>query len=208
MTSMTDMHLNLEHAFRRARTGLILRGLLALAFGIFALLRPASTVAILAIIVAFWALFTGISGVVSAFDLRGVARHWWLVLVGGIISIAFGIAAMIYFPTLSLAFLVIWVAWWFMLLGITEIATSIQEKRNQWPWVWHMILGVIAVVAAFIALFYPPATLAALIFWVGFTAILLGVAFLFAAGNTRYVQRRVAERVSDVDRGEPPRAAA
>jgi uncharacterized membrane protein HdeD (DUF308 family) len=201
-------HHNLEHAFRRARTGLILRGLLALAFGVFALLRPATTVAVLALVVAFWALFTGIAGIVSAIDLRGEARHWWLVLIGGIISIAFGVAALIYFPTLSLAFLVIWLAWWLMLIGITEIATSIQEKRNEWPWVGHMILGIVAVFAAIIALLYPPATLAALIFWIGFTAILLGVVLLIAAANTKVVQRRVEARVSDRDRGEPPRAAA
>ncbi|MGH7462117.1 MAG: HdeD family acid-resistance protein, partial [Longimicrobiales bacterium] len=114
---MKDLQEDLNHTFKRARWGLILRGLLALAFGIFALARPLQTVAILALLVAVWAVFSGIVGIVHALDLRGIAKHWWWILVGGIVSVIFGIAAFAMFPTLSLGFLVIWTAWWLFTLG-------------------------------------------------------------------------------------------
>ncbi len=203
---MKDLQEDLNHTFRRARWGLILRGLLAIAFGIFALTRPLQTVAILALVVAFWAIVSGITAIVYALDLRHLAKHWWLVLVGGIISTLFGVVAIFRYPTLSLAFLVLWTAWWLFSLGITEIATSIQERRAGWPWAWHMIVGAIGILAGIFALFNPPATLAALTFWIGFVALFLGVALLVFAGTTKKVQRRVSAAASGTD--QAPRAAA
>ena len=205
MILMTDMHPDLTHAFRRARWGLILRGLLALAFGVFALFRPLQTVAILALLVAFWATFSGIVMIVNSIDLRDEAKHWWLLLVAGIVSVAFGVAAFVMFPTLSLAFMVLWVGWWLLASGVVEISTAIQERRVGWPWGWHMIFGVLLVIAAVFALLNPPATLAALTIWLGIVALIIGVVLLVMAGKTRRLQRRVTEEVR-TDR-DVPRAA-
>ena len=205
MILMTDMPHDLTHAFRRARWGLILRGLLALAFGVFALFRPLQTVAFLALLVAFWATFSGIVMIVNSIDLRDEAKHWWLLLVAGIVSVAFGVAAFVMFPTLSLAFMVLWVGWWLLASGVVEISTAIQERRVGWPWGWHMIFGVLLVIAAVFALLNPPATLAALTIWLGIVALIIGVVLLVMAGKTRRLQRRVTEEVR-TDR-DMPRAA-
>ncbi|MGH7466710.1 MAG: HdeD family acid-resistance protein [Longimicrobiales bacterium] len=197
----------LTHALKRARWGLNLRGLLALAFGFFALIRPLQTVAILALLVAFWAVFTGIVGIVYALDLRHIARHWWLLLVGGIISLIFGIAAFTRFPTLSLAFLMVLAAWWFFFNGIMEIVTALQQKRQQWPWGWHMVLGVLSILAAAFALLFPPVTMAVLTFWIGISAIVFGIVQLMEAGTSKTMQRRV-ETMGDTGPDEAPRAAA
>jgi uncharacterized membrane protein HdeD (DUF308 family) len=205
MILMTDMHHDLTHAFRRARWGLILRGLLALAFGIFALFRPLQTVAILALVVAFWATFSGIVMIVNAFDLRDTAKHWWLMLAAGVISVVFGAAAFVMFPTLSLAFLVLWTVWWLLSGGVLEISTSIQEKRAGWPWAWHMIFGVLLLLASAFALLNPPATLAALTIWLGIAALVIGGMLLAVAVSTRKIERRaMGEARSD---REMPRAA-
>jgi uncharacterized membrane protein HdeD (DUF308 family) len=207
MKAMQERLDDFTHSLKRARWGLNLRGLLALAFGIFALLRPLQTVGILALLVAFWAIFTGIVGIVYAFDLRHVARHWWLVLIGGIISVIFGIAAFARFPTLSLAFMLVWVAWWFFFNGITEIATAVNQRRHQWPWGWHMILGILSIIASALALFFPPVTMAVLTFWIGISAIVFGIVLLMEAGTAKTMQRRV-ETIRDTGRDETPRAAA
>src|SRR5262245_12242726 len=98
IVSMAHLRENLAHDFSRARWGLILRGVLALAFGILVLARPLATVAILALAVAIWAFVAGIVAVVHAFDIRHYAKHWWLVLLVGIVSIAFGVFALGRYP--------------------------------------------------------------------------------------------------------------
>jgi uncharacterized membrane protein YdcZ (DUF606 family) len=42
--------------------------------------------------------------------LRAVFPQWW-VLLGGIVGVAFSIAAFYYYPALSLALAVAWTAW-------------------------------------------------------------------------------------------------
>jgi uncharacterized membrane protein HdeD (DUF308 family) len=197
---MAHVRDDLTHEFRRARWGLILRGLLALAFGIFVLARPLATVAILALAVAIWAVVAGIVAIVHAFDLRHFAKHWWLMLLVGIVSLLFGIFALTRFPGLSLAFMVLWTAWWLISVGVMEVITSAQERRAKFPWGWHMALGVIGILAGIYAIANPPVTLMALTLWIGISALALGILFLVAAGTTRKVERHVEAAVSDIDK--------
>jgi len=93
--------------YQRMRWSLLLRGLIWLALGILIFVRPMESVAALALVIAIWALVSGISQIVQSVEMRTALAHWWLLLVSGIISVAFGIAALRFYPGLSLAFAVI-----------------------------------------------------------------------------------------------------
>jgi uncharacterized membrane protein HdeD (DUF308 family) len=164
---------------------LVVRGLLALAVGILIIARPMASVAAFALVIALWALMQGIVAIVHAFTLRPVMRHWWLLLLSGAISVAFGAAALYYYPGLSLAFAVIWTSWWLMLAGIAGVSLAVQERRADVPWGWTMTLGLLSVVASIVAFASPPATLTALMALIATFAILTGVFLLVAAYRLR-----------------------
>src|SRR5690349_13784920 len=103
---------DLKAAYNRAKWGIVLRGLLGIVVGILILTRPIASVAALALVVALWALIEGVVAIVHAFELRPLVQHWWVMLLSGLVSVLFGAAALYYYPGLSLAFVVVWVAWW------------------------------------------------------------------------------------------------
>ena len=90
----------LNHAYNRMRGGLLLRGLVALALGIFILVRPLDSVAAFALVIAIWAIVIGISHIVDGVELRGTLPHWWLLVVSGLVSAGFGVAALDHYPVL------------------------------------------------------------------------------------------------------------
>ena len=170
----------LSHMYGRARWALLLRGLLALAVGILIIVRPMESVAAFALLVAFWAIFIGISQIVDSIEARALLPHWWLLLLSGIISLGFGIAALYYYPGLPLTFAVVWVSYWLLITGALGIYAAIMERRMGAPWGWTLFFGIIAVVAGIFALMQPQMTLAALMGLISGFAIVWGIALLAA----------------------------
>lgn len=185
----------IESAVNRASWGLVLRGVVAIALGIFILARPLESVAAFALVIAIWAFVDGITNIIHSFDLRPYLSHWWLMLLGGIISAGFGVAAMYYYPGLSLSFAVVWTAWWLMLTGFVAIYAAFQQRSAELPWGWAMAFGVLSVAAGVLALIYQPATLAAIIGLISAFAIVGGILMLIGAAKLKSAQRNVASAV-------------
>src|SRR5581483_6829199 len=142
----------LHHLYGRAIWTLLLRGLLALAVGILIIVRPMDSVAAFALLIAFWAIFIGISQIVESIEARAILPHWWLLLLSGVISLVFGICALFYYPGLSLTFAVVWVSYWLLLTGAIGIYSAIVERRMNAPWGWTLFFGIIGVIAGIYAI--------------------------------------------------------
>ena len=182
----------IESVYRRAWWSLVVRGLLGVALGVCILWRPMESVAAFALVVAIWALSGGITRVVHAFDVRPVFSQWWVLLLDGVVGIAFGAAAFYYYPDLSLTFAVVWTAWWLMLTGGLAIYAAIQERQLGLPWGWTLAYGIVSVGTAVLAFTNPPATLVAIMSLIAGFAILSGVVLLFGAYKLASVKDAVA----------------
>jgi uncharacterized membrane protein HdeD (DUF308 family) len=186
----------IDQAVGRAWWALVIRGTLSIAVGIFIIMRPLESVAALALVIALWALMQGTVSIVHAFDLRPVAKHWWLLLLSGIIGVVFGILALYDYPGLSLAFAVIWVTWWLLLGGISAITIAVQERRASLPWGWTMTWGILGVVVAIVAFATPPVTLAALMGLLSAFGIIGGIVLFVGAYKLRTTADAVAAAVN------------
>jgi uncharacterized membrane protein HdeD (DUF308 family) len=185
----------LRSAYRRAWWALVLRGLLALILGIFILWRPMDSIASFALVIAIYALFSGIVQIVHALDLRAVFDRWWILLLSGLVSTIFGIAAIYYYPTLSLAFAVVWAAWWLFLSGGIAIYAAIVERRMGVSWGWTMAFGILSIVAGVFAFMSPPVTLAAIMGLIAGFAIISGVFLLIGAFRLSSAKQEIASAI-------------
>jgi len=184
---MGTPELELKRIYHRAWWALMLRGLLALAVGIFIFARPLESVAVFALVIAFWALFSGLVEIVHAIELVSVMKHWWVLLLSGLVGVGFGITALLFYPVPSLAFAVLWVAWWLMFTGILGIYAGLAQRAVHIEWGWTLAFGVLSVAAAVFALLSPPATLTALLALMGGFGIVAGITLIVGAFKLRSI---------------------
>ena len=175
--------------YDRRKWGLVNRGLFGIALGIFIGARPLASVAGLALVVAVWALIDGIVSIVHAFDVRGIVRHWWARLLGGVVSLLFGIAALYGYPGLSLTFVVLWTAFWLVATGAIAIYVAVAERRVGLPWRWTLAFGLIAVLVGVFAAVFPGITLLGLMGGIAAFGIAGGIALLVGAGKMQFFER-------------------
>jgi uncharacterized membrane protein HdeD (DUF308 family) len=171
----------IQSAYRHAWWSLVVRGLLGVALGVFIIWRPLESVAAFALMIAIWALTGGIVRIVHGFELRPVFPQWWVLLLDGLVGVAFAVAAFYYYPGLSLTFAVVWTSWWLALTGGLAIYAALQERQLGVPWGWTMAYGIAAVVTAVLAFVSPPVTLAAIMSLIAGFAIVSGVVLLVGA---------------------------
>ncbi len=190
----------IQSAYRRTWWALLLRGLFALALGVFILWRPLESIESFALVIAIWALFSGIVQIVHAFHLRPLYDKWWVMLVGGLVSATFGVAAFYYYPVLSLTYAVIWTAWWLLLTGGLAIYAAIQERRLHVSWGWTSTFGIVSIIAGVLAIMNPPATLLAIMGLIAGFAIVSGVVLLIGAFKLTSAKQEVTHAIRSATR--------
>jgi len=116
----------------QSRAWLIFSGIIGILAGIVAFVWPGITSLALLYLVAFWAIFTGVSEVVAGIQLRKVIDNEWMLIVGGILSVIFGILLLVW-PGAGMLSLVWLIAVFAILYGIAMIVLSLRVK-NFTPW--------------------------------------------------------------------------
>jgi len=180
-------------AYRRTWWALLIRGVLAIAIGVFIFWRPLASIGAFALVIALWALFGGIVQIVHAFELRPIYAHWWVPLLSGLVSAAFGVAALFYYPGLSLVFVVAWTGLWFFLTGGFALYAAVLERGLGLSWGWTLGVGILSVILGMLAVVSPPATLAAIMVLIASFALASGALLLIGAFKLRSAKQDVAE---------------
>ncbi len=81
---------------------------------------------------------------------------WWLVLLRGIFAIVLGILAFIWPVETAIAFVWVW-GIWAVVDGAFMIAHAVGTRRTDPNWIWLLVLGILGVIAGFIAMIFPAA---------------------------------------------------
>jgi uncharacterized membrane protein HdeD (DUF308 family) len=169
----------------------LLRGLAAIVFGVLVLMWPGATIIALTAFVAAYALIDGIVSASAAVRMRALFGWWWMLLIQGIISIAFGILAFIN-PALSLWYIVILIAIWMLLASIALFTLASAHRALGGSAIGGMLAGLACLVLAVLAVAYPWATIAGVVGLIAWFALLIGVINLAVAFRVRTLIRAVA----------------
>jgi uncharacterized membrane protein HdeD (DUF308 family) len=154
------------------RTMLVLRAVLAVAFGLVALFWPDLTLLALAIAFGVYAILDGVATVVDAVRHRRRSR-WWLGFLGGLASVAAGVLALIW-PGITAVALAILVGIWAVVTGLAELAAAFR-LRQAGGRIWLLALaGALSVVAGALILIWPGAGAIGLALIVGAFAVVYG----------------------------------
>lgn len=77
------------------RGWLTFQGIAGVAIGLMVFVWPGITALILLVLIAVWALVTGVLQIVAAMTLRRELRNEWLLLLGGVLSVIAGIILLV-----------------------------------------------------------------------------------------------------------------
>jgi uncharacterized membrane protein HdeD (DUF308 family) len=106
---------------------LVLRGITGIAAGVLTLLWPGITALALLYLVAAWALVGGGLEIAAAIRLRKVIHNEWLLVLGGLASLALG-TLLVLFPGPGALALVLWIGAYAMVSGALLIALAIRLR--------------------------------------------------------------------------------
>ena len=152
----------------------ILRGLLAIAFGVLAFVAPVWGVAILVALFGAWALIDGVTNIWTGIRTRNVDRNWWLAILEGLVSVAVGLIAFA-LPGFAAEVLVLLIGVWAIVTGVFQIWAAIRLRDRIRGEFWLGLAGVASILFGVILLVFPVQGALALVWLIGSGAIAIGV---------------------------------
>jgi uncharacterized membrane protein HdeD (DUF308 family) len=167
---------------------LLLRGLVAIAFGIVAFFWPGITLTALVYVWGVYALVDGVVAIWAAFNAPGDAGpRWWLGL-SGVVSIVAGLVA--FFYTGITALVLLWlIAAWAIIIGAVLIWGAL-ELRKVLDDSWLIgLTGALSVVFGVILFAQPNVGALALVWTIGWFAIVFGCLFIAMAFRLKQLKR-------------------
>jgi uncharacterized membrane protein HdeD (DUF308 family) len=153
----------------------LLRGVLAILFGIGAILLPGITLAVLITLYGAYALADGVIAAVAAFTRSRAGEGFpWSLLLIGLAGIAIGILTFMY-PGLTALVLLYFIAAWYVLRGMSEIVVAFRLRKEIQGEGWLMAAGALSVLFGLFLFIRPGAGALAVVWMIGAFAILFGV---------------------------------
>ncbi|NVO13319.1 MAG: HdeD family acid-resistance protein [Rhodoplanes sp.] len=155
----------------------LLRGIVAILFGVVAFAWPGLTLVTLVVFYGAFAFADGVLAIGGAIAGKGpTSARWWLVL-SGVLGLAVGAIAFVAPGAVAVA-LLIFIAAWSIALGVMQIVAAIQ-LRKEIEHEWLLILaGVVSVLFGGLLLSQPLAGALAVVWMIAAYAIIEGIVYI------------------------------
>jgi uncharacterized membrane protein HdeD (DUF308 family) len=169
----------------------VLRGIVAVVFGVLALAWPGITLSTLVVLFGVFAFMDGIFALVAAIGGWSKLEDHWFLLLEGALGILIGIMAY-RAPGLTAVMLVLYIAAWTLLMGVLKVVAAVRlRKEIQGEW-WLGLSGVLSLVVALALMSYPLAGALAMAWLIGAYATVMGVSQVILGFRLHSLHGRVA----------------
>lgn len=163
---------------------LLLRGLIAILFGLLVWFQPSESLVALVLFFGAYTLADGILGIWTAFAGRGQHEHWWVLLLWGLVGVGVGALTFVV-PGVTALALLFYIAVWAIATGVLQVVTAVR-LRKEITGEWLLVLGGLAsVVFGFLLMAQPAAGVFALLWLIGTYAVVFGVILVLLAFKAR-----------------------
>ena len=163
---------------------LAIRGLLAVLFGIAAIVWPGLTLLVLVLLFGAYALVDGVVAVVVAFQERKFFSQWWVLLLAGLVGIIAGLIAF-FWPAITALALLYVIAAWAIVTGVFEIVAAVSGRLPM-TLEWTLgLVGVLSILLGVLLAIRPGTGLLSLVWLIGVYALVTGVLRIIRAFQFR-----------------------
>ncbi len=172
-----------QEALRSYRGVFLFRGILAILFGVVALLRPGLTLLFLVYLFGAYALISGIFATATALRFTH-ERGWALLLVEGILGILAGVVAFVWPGITAFVFLFL-IAAWAIVTGVMQVVAALTlplDTGREWL---LGLAGLASIIFGILIALWPRIGLLTVVWLIGIYAIVFGILYI-----VRYFQTR------------------
>jgi uncharacterized membrane protein HdeD (DUF308 family) len=158
-----------------------LRGIIAIVFGLAALLWPALTLGVMVLLFGFFVLLEGLLTVVTSFG-KGDEKGGWTLLLEGLVGLLVCVIVLlgtsigsILWPKVAAVMLVYYIAGWAILAGLFKIITAFRiRKEVKGEWILGLS-GLVSILVGVILILRPEAGVLAVAWLIGILAVIVGI---------------------------------
>ncbi len=164
----------------------VLRGVIALLFGIAAIVWPAVVLEFLVYFFGFFAI------IISAFALIAGATSGpsggakWSIILLGLLGILIGILTLVS-PYFFIVIIIYLIAFWALITGVGDFVAAFTASAGMGMRLLLVLLGIVSLIFGGVLLFYPLLGAATIVWVLGIYAIIfgiLGIIYGFTGGST------------------------
>jgi uncharacterized membrane protein HdeD (DUF308 family) len=178
---------NLAHSWH----WIVLRGVFAVLFGIFAFVWPGVTLAALVLVWGAYAIADGVMALIAAFTMHEEGKPMLALIIVGILGIAAGIVTF-FWPGMTALALLFFIASWAVLMGIFEIAAAIRLRKhieNEWL---LALSGVVSIAFGVLMFLQPGAGALAVVWLIGSFLLIFGILLIVLGFKLKGLASRTA----------------
>lgn len=172
----------------------LIRGLLALIFGILCFVQPDLSLTTLVLMFGIFALADGVMGVFIAVVGRKEIEDWWVLLLWGLIGITAGVLTFAA-PNVTALVLLFYIALWAVVSGVLQVALAIRLRKEIEGELFLILAGVLSIVFGIILIARPANGALAVVWIIGMFAILYGITMTILAVRLRSLRSRLKQRL-------------
>jgi len=180
----------MQQVLSNYRTMFLFRGIVAVLFGVIALVWPKMTLSALVFVFGLFAVISGITAVVAALRHMEFPGWGWL-LAEGILGFVVGAVALIWPGITALAFIYLLAAW-AILTGVFEVITPLAYPMGGGRALLTALAGVISIIFGILIASQPSSGLLAVVWLIGVYAILFGIMYIVMYFESRSLAASVA----------------
>lgn len=162
---------------RKYWKGILVRGIIAIIFGLIALFYPAFG---LELLVLYFGAFAFVDGLIAFFV--GFSSKSAALILEGLVGVLVGL--FIFFFTVQAAFFFIMlIGFWAILTGILEIIAAVELRKHMADELWLLLVGIASLLFGFYVFVNPAVSGTIILFVIGIYAIIFGI-FLVGLSQT------------------------
>ncbi len=152
---------------------LVVRGFIAVIFGVLAIAWPGVTVGAFVILFGAFAILDGVFAFAAAFA-GGTGTPWWALVLRGIVSLLAAAVAFL-MPSITALALLYVIAFWAIFIGVMEIAIAIRLRKEISGELFLALAGLFSIGFGLFLIARPGAGALAVAMIIGIYAIVFGI---------------------------------
>jgi len=196
------MNFTLAIVMARSWWTFILRGIVAILFGLVCLFYPPIAILGLATLFGFWLIVDGIAGLTGAWGARA-HRSWWISLLEGLAGLVAGILAILW-PVITALVLTLLVGAWAIVTGAMEVWMAIRLREHIRGELFMIIAGLISIAFGLYVIIFPGAGILSVLWLIAVFAIFFGLSFIGLGWRLRGVFEQAKRQNEYAERGMRP----